>query len=317
MALACGKMTAEQFADGKCVVMHKNRRAEDVPPDDRPSNLEVGTHKENLNDPHNKRRTSNARSRRVRLTRVDTGETTVFESVKEAASFVGVQKGNLSHYLNGVQNMPRPMAGVWEASYEDAFEAPDDAIKLAGAAGDLWLIPSRPNEVFRRLKTGAFVPTYYGVSMYGYAMVQTEDGKLKPLHRLVFKTFKPHAFAEKLADMPPGSKESDLEVDHIDGDELNNSIDNLRLVDRAEHNRKHIFAVELMNDGVAGGVYDCAADAAKVVRGTDGQELNPSHIRGVCDGTRTNTGGRIFRWKCPELVSEMRVARIEKRKLRS
>ena len=314
MALACGKMSVEQFRDPSVVVMHLRRREEDAYPDDSPINLKIGTHADNRKDPRRKKVARHALGHSVRITCIATGSSKVFESTTVAARFLGVDGSHLRQYLNGgrVKTMPGPARGVWEAEYADAVDVPD-AVELVGAAARLWLSPSRPNQVLRQLKTGMFVTTALKTGDGGYVRIGIGNGKLEMLHRLVIKTFRPGAFEKKLAENP-GLTEADVDVDHIDGDESNNSIDNLRLVTKSEHARKHAQAVEWIGpDGEILGTFECCRDAAKAVQGTNGQQLVAGHIHRTCDGSLSHTGGRIFRWKDAEAVAAARAARIAKR----
>ena len=314
MALACGKMTATQFRNPAVVVMHKKRRGEDEAPDDSPENLEVGSQKENCNDPGNKKKGRPASGHPVRLIHLSTGEAKEFASASEAARFAKVHPGHLNDYLSGGRpNIPGCARGVWDAEYTGSFCAPD-AVEIPGAAAKLWLSPSRPRDVLRRLKTGMFVTTVLTAGNDGYVQIALTNGGTSMLHRLVMLTFRPGAFGEKLATMPPGSREADIHVDHIDGNNTNNSIDNLVLVTRKEHNRKHAFAVEWIVDSKVAGTYDCCADAAEVVQGVAGQVLDRAAIRNVCDGRLVHTGGRTFRWKDASAVAAMREARTVKQK---
>ena len=316
MALACGKMSVEQFRDPSVVVMHLRRREEDAYPDDSPINLKIGTAADNKNDPGRKKVVQKADGHPVRITRIATGESTDFASMGAAARFLGVHVGNLADYMNGtngVKSMPRPARGVWDAEYADSFAAPD-AMEMAGASARLWLDPSRPNQVLRQLKTGMFVTTAPKTGDRGYVPIRLENGKKEMLHRLVIKTFRPRAFEKKLAENP-GLTEADLQIDHIDGDSSNNAIDNLRLVTRSEHARKHAQAVEWVGPGgEVLGEYECCGDAAEAVQRTTGQQLGASNIRATCDGCVRHTGGRIFRWKDAEAVAAARAVKIAKRK---
>jgi hypothetical protein len=315
MALACGKMIIEQFRDPTVVVMHKKRRGEDEAPDDSPDNLGVGTQKDNNNDPGNRKRAPPSTGVPVRLTHLETGETKDFASASEAARFANVPPGHLNDYLcGGRPNVPGRARGVWNAEYTGYFEA-HDAVEIRDAAANLWLSPSRPNEVLRRLKMGAFVKTELVAGADGYVQIRLASGQTKMLHHLVVKTLRPGAFEEKLSSLPPGYEEEDIHVDHLDGNNANNAIDNLVLVTRKEHNRKHAFAVEWIVDGEVAGTYDCTADTAAAVCGKEGQHLDRSAIRRVCDGLFAHTGGRYFRWKDAEYVKSVRGNMASKRKM--
>jgi len=68
-------------------------------------------------------------------------------------------------------------------------------------------------------------------SKKGYYQIRLYDGsgklgKLKYLHRLVWETFR--------GEIPKG-----LEIDHMDGDTTNNSVENLQLLTRKQNNHKY------------------------------------------------------------------------------
>lgn len=133
------------------------------------------------------------------------------------------------------------------------------------------------------------------------------------LHRLVVETFRPGAFAAKL-EKNPGLTVADLEVDHVDGDQNNNALDNLEVLTKREHARKHAFAVVWIDaSGKVLETFECAADAIEAVRGTKGQRLAAAHVQKVCDGDYAHTGGRFFRWADKDDVEEKRAAKKAKR----
>lgn len=301
-----------KFRSGhKNPVLHGKRRAEDARPDDRPENVRFGTHEENRTDPGNKKPRAYASGHPVTLTNTATGETETFASVFATAAFLGSNPGSLRHYLNGtngVKNMPRyEEEGTWDAAY-DGFELPG-AVRLVRARAELYLSRERPNQMFRKLPNGTFAVTEFERTAHGYMRVRVVGGWMAMLHRLVVETLEPGAFAAKLA-ANPGLSERDLQVDHIDGDNGNNAIENLRVVTRAEHARKHAFAIEWIgpNGGILG-EYECATDVVRAVSGTKGQPLGPGQVHAVCDGICKHTGGRIFRWKDAVLVNDKRSAK--------
>lgn len=292
-------------------VLHGKRRREDERPDDTPENVRFGTQKENVNDPGNKKRKTNAFSYPVRLTLVATGmkKTLDFESVQEAATFLGENGGSLRSYLNGWKHksMPGSSRGIWSAEYI-CFDLPD-AVRLVRAAGKIYLSRERPNELFRELPTGKFCETELERGEDGYVQLLVVDGGLERLHRLIVETLNPGSFEAKLA-ANPGLTKGDLQVDHIDGDQDNNAIDNLKVVDRNEHARKHAFAIEWIDTkGNVIETFGCAADVVAAVSGADGQPLDAACVHYVCDKKQTHTGGRFFRWKDVEHVKAKRAAK--------
>jgi len=296
-------------------VEHKKRRREDERPDDTPENVDFGTHATNRTDPNIKKRKPYASGHPVILTNATTKETKPFSSALSAAAFLGARAGNLSRYLNGtngVKNMPKyAREGSWDAEY-DEFELPD-ATRLVRARAKIYLSPSHPNQLFRKLKTGKFCATELERRENGYVPVGVVGGGERGLHVLVVETLSPGAFEAKLA-ANPGMTKADLEVDHIDGDESNNAIDNLEVLTAREHARKHALAIEWIDDdGKVLGTFECRADVVDAVRGTDGQPLSGGNVHFVCDGVQTHTGGRLFRWKDEDRVKAKRAVKLAKR----
>jgi hypothetical protein len=82
-------------------VLHVKRRREDERPDDRPENVDFGTHAENREDPDRKKRKNQASGHPVLLTNASTRKTASFGSVLAAATFLGANGGNLQffHFL--------------------------------------------------------------------------------------------------------------------------------------------------------------------------------------------------------------------------
>jgi hypothetical protein len=298
-------------------VLHGKRRREDERPDDTPENVRFGTAKDNNADPNNKKRKAKASGHPV-LLKGTTIETPMrFDSVLVAAAFLGTHPGNLRRYLNRNQetsglSMPKcKLEGVWEAVY-DEFEL-EDAVRLVRAAAELYLSPSRQNELFRKLKTGKFAMAELERRENGYVPVGVGGGNEERLHRLVVETLRPWAFDAKLAANHGLTKKS-LQVDHIDGDERNNTIDNLEVLTTREHARKHALAVEWIDaSGKVLEAFECAVDVVDNVPGTNGRPLHHSSVQKVCDGVLTHTGGRFFRWKDVANVRAKRAAKTVKR----
>jgi hypothetical protein len=299
IALAAGIMTLEQYRDTKnFVIDHFEPRKPDEVPDDRPENLRVVSQSANLRNPKNKKRGHGALAKPVTLTRKSTGVQTPFPSARAAAKFIGVNPGNLNNYLNmkkGSQmNMPEGKGVEWEAAWTkvEGFECAD-AVPIPGVHGDDERRISPTKGLLRAVGGGKYALSANVTTAYGYLRTRI-GGKNVNLHRLVFKTFAPSEFAAELAKLPPGTDERKLDVDHIDGDKLNNALANLRAVDRSTHSSKHSAAIDWVDGDWVLGTYDTAADAAREVRGTDGKPLERSNILGVCKKKYPHTGGRQF-----------------------
>jgi hypothetical protein len=135
------------------------------------------------------------------------------------------------------------------------------------------------------------------------------------VHRLVFKTFKPAEFAAELAKMPSGTDESKVQIDHIDGDKLNNALSNLRPMDSRAHNSKHAASIVWIDElGGVLGTYASAAEAARSVRGKDGRLLHNAAILAVCKKARTHTGGLKFVYAEDERSNELKASRAGKKR---
>jgi hypothetical protein len=296
-------------------VLHKKRRREDERPDDSPENVDFGTHVANNVDPNRKKRKPQASGHPVILTNSDTGETKPFGSALAAATFLGADPGHLRQYMtrtNGVKNMPKcALGGAWDAAY-DEFEL-TDAVRLVRARAKLYTSQSHPNRLFRKMKTGKFCTTELERGEEGYVQIPVVGGGAEQLHVLVVETLRPGAFEAKLA-ANPGLTKADLDVHHVDYDERNNAIDNLEVLTKSEHRRKHAFEVEWLNGrGKPIWIFECSADVIASVRGKKGQPLNDGNVRQVCDGYRKHTGGQRFRWKDDALVKAKRAVKLAKR----
>lgn len=295
-------------------VEHKKRRREDERPDDTPENVDFGTYASNNADPNKKKAKQKASGHPVILTNATTKETKPFSSALAAAAFLGAEHGNLVHYLNGtnrVKNMPKyTKGGEWDAAY-DEFDLPD-AVRLVRAAAKIYVSPSRPNRLFRKLPTGKFCATELERGESGYMWPKVASGVKEALHILVVETLRPGAFDAKLA-VNPVLNRADLVVYHVDGDQRNNAIDNLEVLTKKEHAWKRAFAVEWIDaSGNVLETFESLNDVAKTVRGTNGQPLCKGNIRKVCDRDYAHTGGQRFRWKDEKLVEEKRAAKLAK-----
>jgi hypothetical protein len=296
-------------------VLHLERREEDKRPND--ADVKFGTSKENNNDPNNKKMKPKASGHTVLLTSKTAEKPLRLGSVTAAAAFLGAHVGNLGKYLNrdkqtSKRSMPKcERDGSWEAVY-DEFEL-TDAVRLVRAAAELYLSPSHPSRLFRKLKTGKFCSTEIERREHGYVQVKVVGGKDVGIHRLVVETLRPGAFAAKL-EKNPRLTEGDLDVDHVDGDECNNAIENLEVLTKREHARKHALAVEWIDScGNFIQRFECAADVIETVRGEKGERLHNAAVGKVCDGVQKRTGGRFFRWEDEDGVDAKRAEKKRKR----
>lgn len=332
MALAAGLMTLEQYRDPtKFYVDHIEPRKPDAVPNDRPENLRVGPPSANRNNPRNKKPVQRADGKPVTLMRKTPAdapggddaegpsfcEHLTFPSIAWAAKFLGLADGrNLSSYVNGgaAKTMPDRTGDEWDAALAGvgAF-ACADAVRIPGVPEDDDRRISPTLGLLRAVGEGAYRLAGNRPTPQGY--LRTKIAGVDVLvSRLVFKTFKRAEFDMKLASMPTGTDESELEIDHIDGDPLNNALENLRAVDWGEHNSKHSAAIDWVDGGWVLGTYDTAAEAARSVRGVDGKELSNGNILKVCDGDYWQTGGRKFEYADAKRAAELKVASAKKKR---
>jgi hypothetical protein len=322
IALAASIMTLEQYlAPTKFYVDHVEPRQPGEMPDDRPENLRIGPPSANNANPKNKKRVSQATGKPVTLTLKSTGVQTPFQSAKDAAKFIGVNKGSLIKYLNREEgsrrDVPEGKGAEWEAEWTkiDGFECAD-AVRIPSVpeGDDRRISPTMG--LLRSLGDGKYALARNVSTMHGY-LTTGIGGKNVRVHRLVFKVFKPAEFAAEIAKMPPGTDERKLHIDHIDGDKLNNALSNLRPADPSKHRSKHSAAIRWIDErGEVLGAYTTAAEAAREVRGTDGQPLRGANILAVCKKVCAHTGGQRFEYVDANHAKDLAAASVGKKRKR-
>ncbi len=133
----------------------------------------------------------------------------------------------------------------------------------------------------RILKTRRHNNGYYMVTLY-----KNQTPKLCTIHRLVAKAF---------IDNP----ENKSTVNHLDGDKLNNHVDNLEWCTQQE-NITHSNRPGLTKNKVAVNQYDLDGNFIQKFESVRSAgktlKINTSHIGSVCRGNRNQTGGYIWRY---------------------
>ena len=119
-------------------------------------------------------------------------------------------------------------------------------VKIPGVSG--YLI-NKKGEIFSEFKGEGMKPALR--SGYHFVVIMTDTGKRvnKMIHRLMAETFLPNP------DNLP-------EIDHIDGNALNNNLDNLRWVTKKE-NQNNPISRERRYNGEFVGNFTCLMEAAR------------------------------------------------------
>ena len=131
-------------------------------------------------------------------------------------------------------------------------------------------------------------------SLRNYYVVKLSKNNIKKcysIHRLVAQAFIPNLYNKK-------------QINHIDGDKLNNNVNNLEWVTQSE-NTKHAYKLKLLKPTKISPVYqyDLQGNFIKEYKSIkDAREQNPhsSKITECCQGNRKTAGGFIWRYKLGE-----------------
>lgn len=136
-----------------------------------------------------------------------------------------------------------------------------------------------------------------GSKSEGYNQLSTKDKTYK-IHRIVCMAFKPIEGKDKYDDY------KELQVNHIDGDKLNNSVDNLEWVTQSENmnhaykedlNKKKRVVLQYENkEGELGSFireYDSLAEASRKT------EMPEFQIREICKGKCKKLKDKMFLWR--------------------
>ena len=132
-----------------------------------------------------------------------------------------------------------------------------------------------------------------------------------PIHRLMVELLRPEWIAE--AERRTRLPWPELEVDHIDHDESNNVIDNLRVLSPGEHAvAQKAYAVEEI-DAVTREPFDPPRTYESISHAAGDLGLNKGNVWAVCEKKQKTMGGRAFRYVDEAAVLEHREARKRKR----
>jgi len=131
----------------------------------------------------------------------------------------------------------------------------------------------------------------------GYMRVDLDNKKMLAVHRLVAKAFIPNL-------------EGKPQVNHIDGDKINNNVENLEwctnqenqlhavrmgLNDHSKYDsgkpKRKVLQIDMKTNEVIK-IFNSISEAARAV----GQK-NPSNIGGVCRGERKSVGGYLWKYE--------------------
>lgn len=164
-----------------------------------------------------------------------------------------------------------------------------------GFGGAKWYLITPLGRIFS-LKSNRLLSTYVCRDGYEYTQLSICNKKFKlAVHRAVWMYF--------YGDIP-----DNLEINHIDGNKLNNCISNLECVTSSE-NKLHSYRVGLRTGGVGSG-YSQLVEGTKlldnkvltfnsIVEAAKTLKLDPSSITKVCKGKLKSCGGFSWRYISP------------------
>jgi hypothetical protein len=290
------------------LVCHINPREVDSYPDNGFCNIYWGTTSDNAADEERAGRPKIGNRRYFRGRQCDSTEEDyeIFSSQTEAAIFVGedVCQSMISRALRDYAKSVGKSR--WKFEY-CVMEFEDDEILAdideTTKFGRRFITNRGRTGEFKRVKkNGTFVDIpvefFIGVDSNGYRLIGNIGGYSSQvrLHRLVFEKFAPEVIKSK--EMNTGKMWNvphDIDVDHINGDKLDNDINNLELLTRTEHSNKRTRVrpvVELDEQGRIIGEWPSVSSAASST-GTQPQTLHK-----VCLRTNGATrGGRRFAFR--------------------
>lgn len=240
------------------LALHIDRREEDTEPDNGPGNLYWGTHPDNLADDVAKNGRALIGKRREIRGRVKDGDGdqwTLFARQDDAAEHLGVAQISISRAIGRSTGISSKKTGEkWIIEYVrmERVDPAERDIGMIVAPSATVPAPKDRRFVLRDGRTGEMKTTDFGdvpvgfapyTNPYGYAMVAI-GGVGKMLSRVMAERHMAAEIAEAER-MNPGKKwaAGDFDVDHFDGDEGHNAIDNFRIVTKQDHNDKGARAV--------------------------------------------------------------------------
>jgi hypothetical protein len=292
---------------------HIERRENDSDPWDGISNLYWGTRNDNILDRlPSKERHGKRRKLRGRSKQHGSEEWTYFSSQQDAATAIGVTQSAITYALKNGQNVKGWHIELVQMDFEEGEEKVylEDCYTSHGRK--FITNRGRLGETKKFNKDGDDIETDVEIKLEkedgGYTQLHIR-GKGEKLHRLVAKFFLKDVIEAK--EKESGVPWYNLQVDHINGDESDNRVENLRIVTREEHAKKHarvVVEIDECGNKLNGKSWNSISEAARETG------LDKAHICRVCLGKRKTIGPNKRKFAFEE---EFDALEIPKRKFKS
>ena len=242
---------------------------------------------------------------------------TRFESQKEAAGVTGVKHGTVTAALRNGSSNTGP--DEWTFRWIPMVLGPNEVASLSFDEARKRVLTSfgREGRIVRSgqekllTEVGGRGTLESGHANITYTDKQGVEHKGVYFHRMMVELFRPEWIDEAVKRTKlPWEK---LDVDHIDHDESNNEIGNLRVLSRREHTvAQQAYPVEEI-DAVTRKPFDPKRTHESANHAARALGLDPANVRRVCEKKRWTTGGKAFRYVDEAAVLARREARKRKR----
>jgi hypothetical protein len=277
--VALSYLVQPQVASGRVVICHITARPPGDLPDDSFINLYWGTYGDNANDSSRAGLAQIGKRRYFRGWRYgsEADEFETFTTHEEAAEVVGVGRPWISKALADAGK--RVGKDRWYFEYIKMDFSKGEKLEKIGRPtkyGQRFVTSFGRTGEFKRVKNGdvvKIVPVeiFYETDEQGYRVINGVPGyeNRALLHRVIFEIFAREVIVEKeKATWMPwrGPNGHHLQVDHVNGDSLDNRIDNLSIVTPDEHNTKETSVravVEIDEMGIVKSEWSSVADVEK------------------------------------------------------